>query len=400
MSVRKVLHLDLDAFFCAVEELKDPSLKRRVFAVGGRPDQRGVVSTCSYAARARGIHSAMPMVQAMKLVPDLLVLWPDINAYSEASDKVMAILEDLSPLVEQVSIDEAFIEVTDLPDDPGEIAARLQKRIHDETRLPCSIGVATNKLVAKIANDFGKSSRKGLDYPNAITVVPPGGEAAFLAPLPVQMMWGIGKKSAEKLNNLGIMTLGQLANAPADFMNRHYGRMAAELQQHARGESTSPIVLSHTLKSISNETTYDKDIGDIDEVLRTVRWLSDKVGYRMRRHHFCATTIRIKLRWSDFTTITRQVALSEPTNLNSVIYDTASDLLRKAWQRGRKVRLIGVGGSGLQQPAVQMDLFNPKNEKETRLLSALDELREKYGKGVVKRGREVSTKIEDDKDEE
>ncbi len=304
MGVRKILHLDLDAFFCAVEELKNPALKHKVFAVGGRPEQRGVVSTCSYAARAKGIHSAMPMAQALKLVPDLLVLNSDFSAYSDASDKVMAILDDLSPLVEQVSVDEAFIEVTDLPDDPGEIAARLQKRIFDETRLPCSIGAATNKLVAKIANDFGKSSRKGLDYPNAITVVPPGGEAAFLAPLPVQMMWGIGKKTADKLNSLGIMTLGQLADAPEDFLGSQYGKWAADMQRHARGESSSPIVLSHSLKSISNETTYDKDVGDLDEVLHTVLWLSDKVGYRLRKHHFCADVIRIKLRWSDFTTIT------------------------------------------------------------------------------------------------
>ncbi|MEL7643352.1 MAG: DNA polymerase IV [bacterium] len=400
MGVRKILHLDLDAFFCAVEELKNPSLKHRVFAVGGRADQRGVVSTCSYAARALGIHSAMPMAQAQKLAPALLVLPPDFEAYSTASDQVMAILEDLSPLVEQVSVDEAFIDVSDLPDDPGVIAARLQARINQETRLPCSLGVAANKLVAKVANDYGKGSRKGLDYPNAITVVPPGEEAAFLAPLPVQMLWGVGKKTAARLKTLGIETIGQLADAPAGLLGAHYGKWVADMQRHARGISDSPIVLSHTLKSISNETTYDKDIGDIDEVLHTVRWLSDKVGYRLRKHHFCAGTIRIKLRWSDFTTITRQVALAEPTNHNSVIYDTAAGLLRAAWQRGRKVRLIGVGSSNLQEPAVQMSLFDPGQDKETKLLNALDELREKYGKKVIQRGREVGRQSALEEEEE
>jgi len=159
-------------------------------------------------------------------------------------------------------------------------------------------------------------------------------------------------------------------------------------------------VLSHTLKSISNETTYDKDVSDIEEVLHTVRWLSDKVGYRLRKHHFCASTIRIKLRWSDFNTITRQVALAEPTNHNSVIYETAAGLLKAAWQRGRKVRLIGVGSSNLQEPVVQMSLFDPGQEKETKLLSALDELREKYGKKVIQRGREVIRHMPDKTDED
>ncbi len=397
MAARKILHLDLDAFFCAVEELKNPSLKHRVFAVGGRADQRGVVSTCSYAARALGIHSAMPMAQAQKLAPALLVLPPDFEAYSQASDQV---LEDLSPLVEQVSVDEAFIDVSDLPDDPGVIAARLQARINRETKLPCSLGVAANKLVAKVANDYGKNSRKGLDYPNAITVVPPGEEAAFLAPLPVQMLWGVGKKTAARLKSLGIETIGQLADASPELLGSHYGKWAADMQRHARGISDSPIVLSHTLKSVSNETTYDKDVGDIEEVLHTVRWLSDKVGYRLRKHHFCAGIIRIKLRWSDFTTITRQAALAEPTNHNSVIYETAAGLLRAAWQRGRKVRLIGVGSSNLQEPAVQMSLFDPGQEKETKLLNALDELREKYGKKVIQRGREVGKQAAFEEEEE
>ncbi len=389
MGIRKILHLDLDAFFCAVEELKNPSLKHKVFAVGGRPDQRGVVSTCSYAARAKGIHSAMPMAQAVKLVPELLILHSDFEAYTDASDRVMAILDDISPLVEQVSVDEAFVDVSDLPDAPGDIAARLQARIHSETKLPCSIGVATNKLVAKIANDFGKGSRKGLDYPNAITVVPPGEEAAFLAPLPVQMLWGVGKKTAEKLKSMGIHTIGDLANIPPEKFGSRSSKGLEELQRHARGISTSPIVLSHTLKSISNETTFDKDVGDIVEVLHTIRWLSDKVGYRLRKHHFTASTIRIKLRWSDFSTITRQVALSEPTNHNSVIYNEAVKLLQTAWQKGRKVRLIGVGSTGLQTPASQPGLFDVAQEKETRLLSALDELRDKYGKEVIQRAREM-----------
>ena len=398
-TARKVLHLDLDAFFCAVEEIKDPSLRHKIFAVGGQPDKRGVVSTCSYAARMKGIHSAMPMAQAIKLAPELLILPGDFAAYRRASEQVMEIVHDLTPLVEQVSVDEAFLEVTDLPQDPAEIAATLQTRIYKNTQLPCSLGVATNKLVAKIANDFGKARKRGLDYPNAITVVKPGEEAAFLAPLPVGAMWGIGKKSAAYLNSIGFTTLGQLAEADLAFLQRYLGNQAHIMQRHARGISESPLQMDQGLKSISNETTFEKDVADLDSLLQVVLSLTDKVAYRLRKHQFSARTVRIKLRWSDFSTITRQEALPEATNLNSVIYKVACGLVKKEWKRGKKVRLIGVGTSNLQAASTQLNLFDSQEQaKETRLLDALDDLRHKYGGQIIQRGSRIRF-ITDDKEE-
>ncbi len=196
---RRIIHLDLDAFYCAVEEQRDPSLIGKPFAVGGQPDQRGVVSSCSYAARAHGVRSAMPMRTALNLCPELLIVSSHFSAYRAASQQVMKRLRSLTPLVEQISIDEAFLEVTDLPDPVKEIAHRLQDGIRGDLNLPCSLGIATNKLVAKIATDVGKMAVKKGVSPNAITIVPPGEEAAFLAPLPVRMLWGVGPKTAEKL---------------------------------------------------------------------------------------------------------------------------------------------------------------------------------------------------------
>ncbi|MEE4195030.1 MAG: DNA polymerase IV, partial [Anaerolineae bacterium] len=196
--IRKILHLDLDAFFCAVEELHDPSLKGKPFAVGGKADQRGVVASCSYAARMKGVRSAMPMARALQLCPDLIVVSSRHANYSQVSKEVMALIE-VSPLIEKISIDEAFIDVTGLPEPILAIAEMLQNRVNSQMQLPVSIGGASNKLVAKIANDWGKSQNKRPTPPNTITIIPPGEEASFLAPLPVQSLWGIGPKSAEKL---------------------------------------------------------------------------------------------------------------------------------------------------------------------------------------------------------
>ena len=208
---RKILHLDLDAFFCSVEELLDPSLKGKPFAVGGNPQGRGVVSSCSYAARKFGVHSAMPMARALSLCPELIVIHHRHGLYSEYSNKVMDILRSHTPLFQQVSIDEAFLDVSDLPKPAGAIAREIQERVDREVHLPCSLGVATNKLVAKVANDFGKSQVKSGQAPRQITIVPPGEEAAFLAPLDIQSLWGIGPKTSQKLHGQGIHTIGQLA---------------------------------------------------------------------------------------------------------------------------------------------------------------------------------------------
>ncbi len=260
MRVRKILHLDLDAFFCAVEELHHPELRGKPFAVGGRADSRGVVSSCSYPARAFGIRSAMPMVRALRIYPQLIVVSGSYSAYSEASHQVMEILRRYTALFEQVSIDEAFLDLTDLPRDGRTLAEEIQQTIHRECNLPCSLGVATNKLVAKIANDYGKSSHRGSGtYPNAITVVAPGEEETFLEKLPAQALWGIGPKTGARLAEFGILTIGQLAQAPAGLLEREFGRYGHELVLHARGIDDSPVITEHDVKSISHETTFEED---------------------------------------------------------------------------------------------------------------------------------------------
>ncbi len=389
---RKIIHLDLDAFFCAVEELKDPSLAGKAFAVGGKAGQRGVISTCSYAARKFGVHSAMPTGQALRLCPNLLLISSNFGDYHAKSHEVMEIINQLSGLVEQVSVDEAFVDVTDLPESGEKIARDLQERVRVQTGLPCSIGVAANKLVAKIATDTGKARNKGESYPRAILVVPPGKEAEFLAPLPAKAMWGVGPKMEASLAQMGLHTIGEIAACPEEELVRRYGKSGAELHLHALGIDDRPVTVEYEAKSISQEVTFAKDTADLTFLRRKVRELSAKVGYRMRCDGVCARVIRLKLRWSDFSTHTRQVALSQPTDQDGVIAETAEALLMKLWQNDRPVRLIGVGGANLVERVHQMTLWETPGEKERKLLTALDDLREKFGKGAVQRGDRIKPK--------
>jgi DNA polymerase-4 len=357
MIQRTILHLDLDAFFCAVEELNTPNLKGKPFAVGGRPDQRGVVASCSYPARVFGIHSAMPMSQAVKLCPHLIIVPQHRQAYRWASRQVMHILQTITPLVEQISIDEAFLDVSER-DEPGEmVARRLQKQINDDLHLPCSLGVATNKLVAKIANNQGKSKQARGRPPNAIEVVPPGTEADYLSPLPVQELWGVGPKTAEKLHGLGIYTIGQLASYPQRHLVRLFGKNGYELWLRANGIDTRQVITERPTKSISREITFETDVTEAYQLYQTLDELSVSVGAQVRREQLQGRTIHIKLRWSDFTTITRQTSLSVATNADMVIKRTARALLAQAWENQEAVRLLGVGISGFVQGPRQMSLW-------------------------------------------
>ncbi len=384
---RIILHLDLDAFFCAVEELHDPSLRGKPFAVGGRPDERGVVASCSYAARSFGVRSAMPMSRALRICPGLLVISHHRGNYSEMSEKVMQRLCDISPLVEQISIDEAFVDISDLHEDTRAIALRLQKRVNDELGLPCSVGVASNKLVAKIATEVGKkTAQKGLP-PNAVTVVPPGTEAAFLEPLPVDMLWGVGPKTNAKLAGYDIKTIGDIARRPPTDLVRWFGENGRDLARRALGVDESPVVTEHTMKSVSSETTFVQDVRDDKELAGTLRELSAEVGHRLRLDGIGGSTVKIKLRWPDFTTLTRQVTLSQPTDQDEQIYVTALSLLGKVRKKGQAVRLIGVGVSGLGAPLRQMELWGAQTEKARRLQDALDNLHEKFGDKAIRRGK-------------
>jgi len=383
---RKIIHLDLDAFFCAVEELHDPTLRGKPFAVGGRPEARGVVSSCSYAARRLGVHSAMPMSRALRLCAGLLVVPPRHHVYGEVSAQVMDRLSQITPLLEQVSIDEAFLDVSDLPE-PGENLARhLQEQIRKELDLPCSLGVATNKLVAKIATDVGKKATRGDTPPCAITVVPAGQEAAFLDPLPADMLWGVGPKTAAKLAELGIHTIGDIARWPADDLIQRFGENGRELSRHARGLDDRPVVTEHAVKSISQEVTFARDVRD-DKVLEsTLRELSAQVGRHLRRADLAGATVKIKIRWPDFTTLTRQVTLPQPSDQDEEIAVTALDLLAKVRPKGKAVRLIGVGVTGLGAPLRQLELWGQEAEKGRKLQRAIDELQERFGNEAIQRG--------------
>ncbi len=386
---RKILHLDLDAFFCAVEEQREPTLRGKPFAVGGQPDQRGVVASCSYAARRFGIRSAMPMARAVNRCPDLIIVSSHFEAYKTASRQVMAHLHNLTPLVEQISIDEAFLDVSDLPERGEVLARRLQATIRTELGLPCSLGVASNKLVAKIANNVGKATAHKGESPNAVKMVLPGQEAAFLAPLPVRELWGVGPKTAERLAQLGIHTIGDIAHYPAAELTRRFGKHGHDLAHRAQGIDTRPVETEHETKSISQETTFAKDISDETALRQTLRRLSEQVARRLRKAELSGATVKIKLRWADFTTLTRQTTLNHPTNLDDKIYTAALHLFEKTWPPGKRVRLVGVGVSGFEARPYQLGLWDAPSEQTHSLQSTLDELRERFGDGVVRRGSEL-----------
>ena len=385
--MRKIIHLDLDAFFCSVEELRDPTLRGKPFAVGGKPDERGVVASCSYPARRLGIRSAMPMSRAVRLCPQLIIVSSRHRAYSEVSEQVMERLRNLTPLVEQISIDEAFLDVSDLPDDPELIARRLQKQIRDELNLPCSLGVASNKLVAKIATDVGKAKAKTNDSPNAIQVVEEKREAEFLASLPVIALWGVGPKTAAQLESKGMRTIGDIARQPEGDLVRWFGKHGYDLARHSKGVDDRPIVTSYETKSISQETTFVRDVRDATTLKRTLRAQADDVARSLRREKLGGVTVKLKIRWSDFTTLTRQKTLTQPTDQANVIYELVEQLLSTVW-KNQSVRLIGVGVSGLGEMYKQLSLLDG-DERERKLQETLDKLDAKFGKHIVKRGDEI-----------
>jgi DNA polymerase-4 len=349
---RSILHLDLDAFYAAVEVLENPDLADKPVVVGGRPEGRGVVAAASYPARAFGVRSAMPMAHALGLCPELIVLPPRFPLYWDYSRQVMAILHQTSPLMEQMSVDEAYLDLTDqvaLWDEAIDQARQLQKRVREETSLSASLGVATNKLVAKVASDR--------DKPGGLTVVRPGEEAAFLAPLPVRVLWGVGPVTAARLAEMGVMTVGELAQLPEEGLRAQFGRRGAEMARQAQGIDKRPVVTEHEAKSVSQERTFARDLSD-PEALKGQLWrLSQGVARRLEEVGLAAGTVAIKLRYADFATLTRQMTLMVPTDDEQEIYRAALALLRRAWQRGRPVRLLGVVARHLTPPAGQLPLL-------------------------------------------
>lgn len=391
--IRKIIHLDLDAFFCSVEELLDPSLKGKAFAVGGSPSGRGVITSASYAARMRGIRSAMPTREALKIFPDLLLVRSGYRHYSEYSHKVMDILRDTSPIVEPVSIDEAFLDVSDMPQPIGSIALDLQKRVIQETGLPCSLGCATSRLVAKMANDFGKQQVKTGRSPQKITVIEPGKEEEFLAPLDIQALWGVGPKTAAHLRQRGITTVGKLAALSDADLKNYFGQHGESMRRRAKGIDNTPIYPeSGDPKSVSNEMTFHEDQDDQGNLLKILRGLSEKVGSRLRKAELAGSVVQIKIRYSDFSTFTRQTSMKECTNLDQEIFNEVQNLFLKHWIAGRPVRLLGVGVSTLEKPHRQLSLWEDLGNRKEELTKAVDGLRERFGKDIIKRADTLKPK--------
>ena len=394
MSCRKILHIDLDAFFCSVEELLNPKLRGKPFAVGGRPEGRGVVTSCSYAARQYGVHSAMPMAHAIKICPELIVISSNHSQYSSYSKRVMELLKIYTPLIEQVSVDEAFLDVTHQNKTAAEVAKEIQKRVNDQVNLPCSIGVASNKLVAKIANDYGKSSSKRPESPNTITTVEPGKEAEFLAKLPVRALWGVGPRTAERMSEHGIHTIGDIAVLSEPELVRLFGKHGSYFSKRSKGEDERPIVTVHEAKSISNEMTFPQDTSKQDKLEETLEYLSRKVGKRLRKQNLSARVVRVKLRWSDFTTITRQMTLDQPITLDDQIFATAIHLFNNAWHLRDPVRLLGVGLSGLESHFTQLSLWDlvisdEKIRRKGKLENAMKSIHAKYGENSLRFGFDI-----------
>ncbi|HSG15577.1 MAG TPA: DNA polymerase IV [Anaerolineae bacterium] len=346
---RAVLHLDMDAFFVNVHLLKHPEDAGLPLAVGGRPGSRGVIASASYEARQFGVRSAMPSSQAIRLCPQLKIVgrdWSDIKA---ASSAVMTILGEYGP-VEQMSVDEAFVDLSEVPD-PQALAETIRRRVKEETRLPASVGLATSKLVAKVASDH--------DKPEGCTIVPPSQEAAFLAPQPVRVIWGIGPRTAERLENrLNIRTCGELAGHDTADLVTIFGRHAESLQRRAMGIDRREVHSQRgPPKSISQEWTFSRDVNDPELLQEQLRKQSASVARSLQRRNLVAHTVRVKFRWADFTTFTRQKSLEVGIDDEEKIYRMALAIWSENWPPGQRMRLLGVGVSSLEEPAArQFDL--------------------------------------------
>lgn len=381
--LRKILHVDMDAFYASVEQRDDPSLRGKPLVVGGGSN-RGVVAAASYESRKYGIHSAMPMREALRRCPDLLRVPPRMAHYKSVSDEIFAIFRDFTPLVEGLSLDEAFLDVTDsvaLFGSEVDIARAIKERVLDRTALTASVGVAANKLVAKIASD--------LDKPDGLVIVSAEDARSILDPLPVRVIPGIGRKTLAKLGKKGIETVADLRLAPDRDIEPIFGRFAQKTRDRASGIDSRPVEPSRADKSISAEETFDRDLTETDEMDKRLLALTERTAGRIRAKDLVAGTVQVKIRQSDFTTYTRQRVLRPPGNSTDQIYQMARVLLHQ-WlseHPGAEIRLLGVGGSELSA-AEQRDLFAADVETQNSPLDeTVDSIRDRFGKSSVNRAR-------------
>ena len=386
---RTIFHVDMDAFFVSGEELYDPSLKGKPVVVGGQRDERGVVSAASYAARKFGVHSAMPLRTAAKLCPQAIFVNGHPERYREYSGRVHEVLGHFSPLVEMASVDEAYLDMTGtdrLHGPPLRSAHRLHDEMKSKTQLNCSIGIGTSRLIAKVSSAKAK--------PNGVLWVLPGQEAKFLAPLDVGDIPGVGKVMEKNLQDIGIHRVGDLAALEDNDLEQRFGKWGLALAGKSRGEDAGgwfdTAVGEHTdPKSISHEHTFDEDTGDLDRLQSTLMRLSEMVARRLREGGYFARTIQLKLRYKDFTTITRAHSLEQPTQMDHEIFEHARRLFLRNWKKGAAVRLLGVQTSNFEAGPGQLDLLEPardglgRNDRWQKVLAAADHLRDKFGESTI-----------------
>ena len=382
--MRSIFHIDMDAFFVSVEELYDPSLKGKPVVVGGQAHERGVVSAASYAARKFGVHSAMPLRTAAALCPQAIFVDGHRDRYALYSGKVKTVLESFTPKFEMASIDEAYLDMTGTERLHGpalQAAHKLHEAIKSATGLNNSIGCSTARLVSKVASDQAK--------PNGVLWIPPGAEAAFLGPLDIRKIPGVGKVAEKKLQDIGVYKVSDLALLDDRFLMERFGKLGLALAGKAKGFDAGSwfekeMAANEEPKSISHEHTFDEDTADRNTLESTLTHMSEKVGRRLREHALHARTVQIKFRYSDFSTFTRAQSLDHATQLDTEIYQTARALFDSNWQAGRAIRLIGVHTSGFEETEGQLDLLGgDRSEKLKRIFTAADALRDKFGDASV-----------------
>ena len=388
MAGRTIIHIDLDSFFVSVEQVLNPELKGKPVVVGGNPNRRGVVATASYEARAFGLHSGMPLVTAARLCPEAIFVEGDFARYREFSQKFMAILSDFSPFIEPAGVDEAYLDVTGFESIHGSIrqmAIKMKQRSRSELGLTASIGIASCKVVAKVASDFSK--------PDGLIEVAPGEEHNFLAPLPVEKLPGVGKQAAKVVKGLGVHTIGDLSRMPSHTLKSHLGSAGETLHRFANGIDDRQVLPHGEAKSISRETTFGENTRDRSFLEATLWAQSEKVGADLRQQGKQAKCVTLKLRYADFSTITRSHTLRESVDTDRAIFETGIRLLEKALAMERQaVRLIGIGVSNLVEASRQATLFTPSTKNLEELNRVIDRIRNRYGFGAIQTGRAIRLK--------
>jgi DNA polymerase-4 len=379
-----ILHVDMDAFYASVEERERPELVGKPLIVGGTPEGRGVVAAANYAVRKFGVHSAMPAATALRLCPQAIVLRPRMDFYARVSEQIREIFDRYTPLVEPLSLDEAFLDVSGsegLFGSAAEIGRKIKQEIQTELRLTASVGVAPNKFLAKIASDF--------DKPDGFVVVDAARVQEFLDPLPVGRLWGVGRVAGQALDRMGVRTIRDLRLLSVELLERQFGQAGQQLWQLAHGIDQRRVVPDREAKSISHETTFATDLEDMETLRAWIVELAEQVGWRLRRHKLRGRTVQIKVRFDDFQTVTRAQTLAAPTNVTQEICAAATAMLAERLPKRRlRVRLLGVGVSHFENPEqIQGSLFaDEERQRQSRLDEAADQVKLRFGSGALQRG--------------